>query len=296
MIQLDVILPNILDGERNELSVSRGKNYIWLLLVLPGMLFVIFFMLVPLFSLCFTSFFPEQSFSFSSYFKLFQDAYFQQTFVRSVRLSLLSTFMCALLGYPTAYYISKYSRHKGMMMAFAMFPMFTSPVVRSFSWMVILGKRGMVNNFLLWTGLFAKPQDLLYNEFSMTVGFVQLFLPQMILSLIGVMDNIPDDLTLAAGNLGAGKLKSFFKVIFPLSISGLVTGSVLVFTGCMTAYTTPQLLGGTDTRVLATMVYQYAMSLRDWTQASVVAVVMIVVTMAISSVFNSVSRKINPMA
>ncbi len=296
MIQLDVILPNILDGERNELSVSRGKNYIWLLLVLPGMLFVIFFMLVPLFSLCFTSFFPEQSFSFSSYFKLFQDAYFQQTFVRSVRLSLLSTFMCALLGYPTAYYISKYSRHKGMMMAFAMFPMFTSPVVRSFSWMVILGKRGMVNNFLLWTGLFAKPQDLLYNEFSMTVGFVQLFLPQMILSLIGVMDNIPDDLTLAAGNLGAGKLKSFFRVIFPLSISGLVTGSVLVFTGCMTAYTTPQLLGGTDTRVLATMVYQYAMSLRDWTQASVVAVVMIVVTMAISSVFNSVSRKINPMA
>ena len=276
--------------------MSRKKNYIWLLLVLPGMLFVIFFMLVPLFSLCFTSFFPEQSFSFSSYFKLFKDLYFQQTFVRSVRLSLLSTFMCALLGYPTAYYISKYSRHKGMMMAFAMFPMFTSPVVRSFSWMVILGKRGMVNNFLLWTGLFAKPQNLLYNEFSMTVGFVQLFLPQMILSLIGVMDNISDDLTLAAGNLGAGKLEAFFRVIFPLSISGLVTGSVLVFTGCMTAYTTPQLLGGTDTRVLATMVYQYAMSLRDWTQASVVAVVMIVVTMAISNVFNSVSRKINPMA
>ena len=276
--------------------MSRKKNYIWLLLVLPGMLFVIFFMLVPLFSLCFTSFFPEQSFSFSSYFKLFKDLYFQQTFVRSVRLSLLSTFMCALLGYPTAYYISKYSRHKGMMMAFAMFPMFTSPVVRSFSWMVILGKRGMVNNFLLWTGLFAKPQNLLYNEFSMTVGFVQLFLPQMILSLIGVMDNISDDLTLAAGNLGAGKLEAFFRVIFPLSISGLVTGSVLVFTGCMTAYTTPQLLGGTDTRVLATMVYQYAMSLRDWTQASVVAVVMIVVTMAISSGFNSVSRKINPMA
>ncbi len=285
-----------MDAERNEPSVSRAKNWIWLLLVLPGTLFVTFFMLVPLFSLCLTSLFPEQTFSFSAYFKLFKDAYFQQTFVRSIRLSLLSTFMCALLGYPTAYYISKYSRHKGMMMAFAVFPMFTSPVVRSFSWMVILGKRGIVNNFLVWTGLFAKPQDLLYNEFSMTVGFVQLFLPQMILALIGVMDNIPDDLTLAAGNLGAGKLESFFRVIFPLSISGLVTGSVLVFTGCMTAYTTPQLLGGTDTRVLATMVYQYAMSLRDWTQASVVAVVMIVCTMVISSVFNSISRKINPMA
>ena len=276
--------------------MNRAKNYFWVLLVLPGVLFVTLFMLIPLFSLCLTSIFPDQSFSLSSYFTIFKDPYFQQTFVRSIRLSLLSTFMCALLGFPTAYYISKYSKHKGMMMAFAMFPMFTSPVVRSFSWMVILGKRGMVNNFLLWTGLFAKPQDLLYNEFSMTVGFVQLFLPQMILALIGVMDNIPDDLTLAAGNLGATKLGSFFHVVFPLSISGLVTGSVLVFTGCMTAYTTPQLLGGTDTRVLATMVYQYAMSLRDWTQASVVAVVMIVCTMGISSVFNSMSRKINPMA
>ena len=216
--------------------------------------------------------------------------------MRSLRLSLLSTFMCALLGFPTAYYISKYSRHKGMMMAFAVFPMFTSPVVRSFSWMVLLGKRGIVNNFLVALGLFAKPQSLLYNEFSMTVGFVQLFLPQMILSLIGVMDNIPDDLTLAAGNLGAGRLRSFFEVVFPLSISGLVTGSVLVFTGCMTAYTTPQLLGGADTRVLSTMVYQYAMSLRDWSQASVVAVVMIVVTMLVSSVFNTVSKKVNPIA
>lgn len=276
--------------------MSRKKNLLGMLLVVPGVLFVVFFMLVPLFSLCMTSFFPEQSFSLSSYFGLFKDTYFQQVFVRSMRLSLLSTFVCALLGFPTAYYISKHSKHKGMMMAFAVFPMFTSPVIRSFSWMVILGKRGIVNNFLVALGLFSKPQSLLYNEFSMTVGFVQLFLPQMILSLIGVMDNIPDDLTLAAGNLGAGRLRSFFEVVFPLSISGLVTGSVLVFTGCMTAYTTPQLLGGADTRVLSTMVYQYAMSLRDWTQASVVAVVMIVVTMLVSSVFNTVSKKVNPIA
>ena len=276
--------------------MSRKKNLLGMLLVVPGVLFVVFFMLVPLFSLCLTSFFPQESFSLSSYFGLFKDVYFQQVFARSMRLSLLSTFVCALLGFPTAYYISKHSRHKGMMMAFAVFPMFTSPVIRSFSWMVILGKRGIVNSFLVSIGLFSKPQSLLYNEFSMTVGFVQLFLPQMILSLIGVMDNIPDDLTLAAGNLGAGKLRSFFEVVFPLSISGLVTGSVLVFTGCMTAYTTPQLLGGADTRVLSTMVYQYAMSLRDWTQASVVAVVMIVVTMLVSSVFNTVSKKVNPIA
>ena len=274
----------------------QKKTRVWLLLVIPGVFFVVFFMLIPLFSLCFSSFYTDTGFTLSNYFRLFGDVYFQQVFARSLRLSLLSTAVCAVLGFPTAYYISKYSKHKGMMMAFAVFPMFTSPVIRSFSWMVILGKRGIVNSFLVSIGLFAKPQSLLYNEFSMTVGFVQLFLPQMILSLIGVMDSISDDLTLAAGSLGATRIGSFFHVVFPLSISGLVTGSVLVFTGCMTAYTTPQLLGGTDTRVLSTMIYQYAMSLRDWTQASVVAVVMIVVTMLVSSVFNSLSRRINPMA
>ena len=274
----------------------QKKTRVWLLLVIPGVFFVVFFMLIPLFSLCFSSFYTDTGFTLSNYFRLFGDVYFQQVFVRSLRLSLLSTAVCAVLGFPTAYYISKYSKHKGMMMAFAVFPMFTSPVIRSFSWMVILGKRGIVNSFLVSIGLFAKPQSLLYNEFSMTVGFVQLFLPQMILSLIGVMDSISDDLTLAAGSLGATRIGSFFHVVFPLSISGLVTGSVLVFTGCMTAYTTPQLLGGTDTRVLSTMIYQYEMSLRDWTQASVVAVVMIVVTMTVSSVFNSLSRRINPMA
>ena len=274
----------------------QKKSKIWLVLVVPGVFFVVFFMLIPLFSLCFSSFYGDTGFTLANYFRLFGDVYFQQVFLRSLRLSLLSTAVCAVLGFPTAYYISKYSKHKGMMMAFAVFPMFTSPVIRSFSWMVILGKRGIVNSFLVSIGLFAKPQSLLYNEFSMTVGFVQLFLPQMILSLIGVMDSIPDDLTLAAGSLGATRIGSFFHVVFPLSISGLVTGSVLVFTGCMTAYTTPQLLGGTDTRVLSTMIYQYAMSLRDWTQASVVAVVMIVVTMTVSSVFNSLSRRINPRA
>lgn len=271
------------------------KTKIYWLFILPGSLFIAFFMLVPLFSLVFKTFFDEAgSFSLGTYFTLFESVYFQQVFWRSIRLSLISTLCCAVLGFPTAYYISKYSKNKGMLMALAVFPMFTSPVIRSFSWMVILGKKGIINSTLVSLGLVNKPVSLLYNEFSMVVGFIQLFLPLMILSLIGVMDNISEDLNLAAGNLGATKASVFRHIVLPLSIPGLVTGSVLVFTGCLTAYTTPQLLGGTDTRVLATMIYQQAMSLGDWTQASVVAVIMIVVTILISSVINGVSRKLNP--
>lgn len=271
------------------------KTKIYWLFILPGCLFIAFFMLIPLFSLIFKTFFNESgAFSLEGYFTMFESMYFQQVFWRSIKLSLISTAVCAALGFPTAYYISKYSRNKGVLMALAVFPMFTSPVIRSFSWMVILGKKGVINTFLVDIGLIAKPISLLYNEFSMVVGFIQLFLPLMILSLIGVMDNISSDLNEAAGSLGASRAATFRHVVLPLSIPGLVTGSVLVFTGCLTAYTTPQLLGGTDTRVLATMIYQQAMSLGDWTQASVVAVVMIVVTILVSSGINGISRKLNP--
>lgn len=275
--------------------MKEKKTRIYWLLLLPGVLFIAFFMLIPLFSIIFQTFFDESgSFSLAGYFELFGSTYFQQVFVRSIKLSVISTVVCAVLGFPTAYYISKYSRNKGMLMALAVFPMFTSPVIRSFSWMVILGKKGIVNSTLVSIGLIDKPVGLLYNEFSMVVGFIQLFLPLMILSLIGVMDSISEDLNLAACNLGATRMGAFRHVVLPLSIPGLVTGSVLVFTGCLTAYTTPQLLGGTDTRVLATMIYQQAMSLGDWTQASVVAVVMIVVTIVISSGINGLSKKLNP--
>ncbi len=259
--------------------LEKKTNIYWLF-ILPGCIFLTFFMLIPLFSLLIKSFVDEEgSFSLVNYFTLMESTYFKQVFWRSIRLSLISTAACAVLGFPTAYYISKYSKNKGMLMALAVFPMFTSPVIRSFSWMVLLGKKGIVNEILISFGVVAKPISLLYNEFSMVVGFIQLFLPLMILSLIGIMDNISEDLNLAAGSLGASRLGVFRHVVLPLSIPGLVTGSVLVFTGCLTAYTTPQLLGGTDTRVLATMIYQQAMS---------------AVTIVVSGVINSISHKLNP--
>lgn len=275
--------------------MKKKSLFFGYLMIFPGCLFIAVFMLIPLFMLVFKSFFYEGGgFTLSNYWEIFQSTYFQQVLVRSLKLSILSTAICAVLGFPTAYYIAKYSRQKGMLMAFAVFPMFTSPVIRSFSWMVLLGKKGIVNSFFVASGLTAKPVSLLYNEISITIGFIQLFLPLMILSLIGVMENIPEDLNLAAGSLGATRMGTFRHVVLPLSIPGLVTGCVLVFTGCLTAYTTPQLLGGTDTRVLATVIYQYAMSLGDWTQASVVAVVMIVITICVSSIINGISRRLNP--
>lgn len=275
--------------------MSRKVKKTLLMLVLPGVIFIVVFMVIPLFMLLFTSFYPDGgSFSLSGYSAIFGSTYFKQVFLRSLRLSVLTTAVCLLLGFPTAYFVAKYTNHKGILMAFAVFPMFTSPVIRSFSWMVLLGKKGIVNATLVKIGIVDKPLSILYNEPSIVIGLVQLFMPLMILSLIGVLESIPDDLLLASRSLGATRIGAFRHVILPLSVSGLVTGSVLVFTGSMTAYATPALLGGTDTRVLSTMLYQYAMSMGDWNKAAIVALIMIVVTLVISQGINLLSRKLNP--
>ena len=270
------------------------KKYSFYLLLIPGFLFLLIFAILPLIMLISGSFMNEGSFTLSRYISFFQDDYYITILFRTLKLSLISTIIAATLGFPTAYYISKTNINKrSLFIALAVFPMLTSPVVRSFSWMVILGKRGIVNSFLLNVGIINEPLALLYNEFSIVVGFVYLFMPLMILSLVGVLENIDKDLVMAAESLGATRFKAFMKIIFPLSIPGLIVGSVLVFTGSLTAYTTPQLLGGTQSRVLATVIYQNAMTLFDWDTASVVATIMIIVTILVSGVINTFAKRLN---
>ena len=270
------------------------KKYSFYLLLLPGFLFLVVFAIIPLISLISGSFLNEGSISFGRYLDILKDEYYITILVRTVKLALISTIIAAILGFPTAYYISKSNiKRRGLFIALAVFPLLTSPVVRSFSWMVILGKRGIINNFLLNIGLINEPLSLLYNEISIVIGFVYLFMPLMILSLIGVLENIDKDLVMAAESLGATRFKAFMKVIFPLSVPGLIVGCVLVFTGSLTAYTTPQLLGGTQSRVLATVMYQNAMTLYDWNTAAVLATIMIVITIVVSGLINVLAKRLN---
>lgn len=270
------------------------KKYSFYLLLAPGFIFLFVFAILPLIMVISGSFTTEEGITISRYIDFFKDGYYTTILLRTMKLSLIATIVAAVFGFPTAYYISKTNINKrGLYIAFAVFPMLTSPVVRSFSWMVILGKYGIVNNLLTKIGIIKEPLSLLYNEFSIVIGFVYLFMPLMILSLVGVLENIDKDLVAAAESLGATRFKAFMKVVFPLSIPGLIVGSVLVFTGSLTAYTTPQLLGGTKSRVLATVMYQNAMTLFDWDTAAVVATVMIVVTIVISGLINSFARRLD---
>lgn len=269
------------------------KKTIPYLFLLPGIVLLIFFLFVPLLSVLWPTVFPD-GFSLGSYISFFQDEYYQEILVRTIRIALVSSLICILLGVPTAYFISRCpAKWKGILIAVSIFPMLTNSVVRAFAWINILGKNGVINKILTGLGIIGEPISILYTEFSVLVGTVYLFLPIMIMTLVGVMDQIDNDMMEAAESLGAGRLKAFFRIVLPMSVPGILTGAVLVFTGALTAYTTPQLLGGNKSLVLATLIYQRAMTLNDWTGAGVIAAIMIVITLIVMKILNFVAARLD---
>lgn len=264
-----------------------------LLFLAPGLILLILFLVLPLISILIPTVFVEKI-SFNNYVNFFRDAYNMKIFTRTFRISVVTALVCMIFGTPTAYFISRCDKKwKSFLMTLSMFPMLTNPVVKSFAWMNILGKNGVLNIALLKLGLIQEPLKLLYTEFSILIGTIYLFLPIMIITLVGVMENIEDDIVEAAETLGASNIKAFFKVVLPLSIPGILVGSVLVFTGALTAYTTPQLLGGNQSMVLSTFIYQKVMTLGDWTGASVIAAIMIVTTLVVMVGLNGLASKLD---
>ena len=263
-------------------------------LLFPGIVLLCFFLVLPLVSSLLPTVFPESSFSLQLYIDFFKDSYFMAVLGRTLSISLIVTIFCAVLGLPAAYVISGVSKKwRGILIALTLFPLLTNSVIRSFAWITILGKNGVINNLLILFGVINEPMSLLYTDFSIIIGSVYLFLPTMIMTLVGVLENIDDDLLEAAATLGLSPLKGFFKIILPLSLPGMIVGSILVFTGTLTAYTTPQLLGGNKKMMLATLLYQRATTLGDWTSASVIALVMIVITFAVMKTLNLLAKSMD---
>ena len=277
--------------------MGRGivKRKAWIGLCAPGIAFIVLCCTYPVLKIIFQTFFDaEGNVSLAGYVEIFQMSFFSNTLLRTLKLSILTTVICAVVGLPVSFYISRMAAgRKSMAISLATFPLLTSAIVRSICWIVLLGKKGTINNMLLSLGIISKPLSILYTETSMLIGYIQLFMPLMLLSLVGVMESIDDELILAARTMGCNAVKAFAKVVLPLSVSGLITGSMLVFTGTVTAYATPSLLGGSKTKVLSTLLYQYAYNMNDWMSAAMVAAVMIVITIVINVAFTSAAKRLN---
>lgn len=263
------------------------------IMVVPGLVILTVCLFLPLLRVIVPTL-GMGDYPLSSYAEFFQDEYYLTIFIRTVKVALITTAVCMVGGVPTAYFISRCGKKwRGILLAVSIFPMMTNSVIRSFAWINILGSNGIINKVLMAVGAVDKPMKLLYTEFAIIIGSVYLFLPLMIVTVTGVMENIGDDMMEAAQSLGANRLTAFMKVIFPMSLPGIIVGGILVFTGTLTAYTTPQLLGGNSNMVMATFIYQRAMSMGDWDGAAVISLIMIAVTLIVIKGFNALANRLD---
>jgi putative spermidine/putrescine transport system permease protein len=266
-----------------------GQRRALALLLAPALVFIAFFFVLPLLIVMGETFRDAGGkLTLARYVELLADPQLLKVYGRTLGLGAIVTPIAALASYPAAYAIARMGPgRRSLMMSLVVLPLMTSPVARTYAWLVILGRYGLVNGTLQGLHLIDAPLRLIYTPQAIVMGLLQLFLPLMLLSLVSAMENIPDDLEEAARSLGAGPIGAFFRVTVPLSMDGLVIGGTLVFTGCITAYVTPAMLGGTRVLTLATLMQQKALVLMDWEGATVVAVVMVLTTLVLYTLLRS---------
>lgn len=250
-----------------------------LALTLPAAIFAAALFLLPVSILLSEAFRVNDSWSLSAYVDFFSSRLNVNVFLRTLKLGALVAGVSAVIGYAAAFAIvSLPKQSRGRVFGLVMLPLMISPVARTYAWLVILGRTGFVNQILVNIGIADTPFRILFTETAVFIGLLQLFLPLMIISLVSAMENMPRDAVPAARILGANWFQVFWRVILPLTREGLVIGGTLVFTGAMTAYITPAILGGSKVLMLETLLYQRVTVANDFVSASVIAMILIVMS------------------
>ncbi|XLW40670.1 putrescine ABC transporter permease PotH [Pseudaeromonas sp. ZJS20] len=215
-----------------------------------------------------------------NYLYLFEDEMYADSYLQSLRVAGISTILCLLVGYPIAWSIvhSK-SSVRNVLLMLVVLPSWTSFLIRVYAWIGILKNNGLLNNFLIWLGVINEPITLLHTDLAVYIGIIYAYLPFMILPLYTALMRVDYSLMEAASDLGARPWKSFFTVLIPLTKSGIIAGSMLVFIPAVGEFVIPELLGGPDSLLIGRVLWQEFFNNRDWPVASAVATVMLLLLM-----------------
>jgi len=264
------------------MRISRG----WALVLLgPPLAFIIAFFIVPFLVLAVSSVHAEDgAWTFANYAMALLDFYYWNTLLLTFKLSLWVTLVALLLGYPLAYYTTHVLRSRlvrRFLYIIVVTPLFTSNIVRSFGWMVMLGRRGIVNETLTGLGLIERPLPLLFTQTSIVIGLSYIMTPFMVLTVASVLQNIDRSLEEAARDLGAGRFATFTTVTLPLSLPGIIAGSLIVFTLSVSAYVTPSIMSGGKSVVMSMLIFQQYTSVFDFNFGATLAVTLLITTIAL---------------
>lgn len=270
---------------------ERKEALSFALLAVPGLVIVGLLLIVPVGWLFVLSFIGKDGgVSLENYARLAQPVYVI-TFVTTFQIAGIVTVGSILLGYPVAYLLSQLSpRAAAICMIFVILPFWTSVLVRTYAWLVLLQRRGLINSWLVGLGIINEPIPLVNNFIGTTIGMLHVLLPFMILPLYSSMKTIDADYLKAASSCGASPMRAFWDVFFPLSRPGLFAGTVLVFILSLGFYLTPALLGGGRVSMWSMQIATNVSTYSNWGAASALGVLLLVVTIAILAALNKVFR------
>ena len=264
-------------------------------LALPlAALFVTFF-LAPLLVLIVLSLHADAAmrvWTFAHYTKFFTDAFNYSILWETLLLGLKATLVCLVFAYPIAWVCARSgARLQSIIVFLVIMPILTSVVVRTFAWIVILGRQGIINQIWLGLGLGSEPIRLLYTETGVIMVLAQVQMPLMVLPILTVISKIDPNLADASRVLGAGEWKTLWRVTIPLSLPGVIAGCILTYTACITAFVTQTLIGGARLIYMPLHIYQQAVGANNWPFAAAISVVFMVAVLIIVGVLGALARR-----
>lgn len=265
----------IAQAERNE----RRAHF---MLFLPALALVAVLLGGPLIYLIVESFREGDSFTLAHYARIFQEPIYWRTYYDTFEISLIVTLLSMLLGFPLAYAAAVApGRWSALILALVMLPFWTSVLVRTYAWLVVLQRKGIINTVLVDLGVIERPLSLSHGTLAVLIGMVHVMVPFMVFPLYAAISKIPDELLKAGHSLGGAPVYVFRRVLLPLSAPGLLAGSVLTFILCLGFYLTPELLGGGKTIMVSSLVQRNVELYLRFGAASAVAMVLLMIVIAI---------------
>jgi putative spermidine/putrescine transport system permease protein len=267
-------------------TVPLARRAFWL--IVPALVLIGIFLVLPYLNIVLMSLRPPAvgapygaGFTLANYGRALSDGYLLGVLGDTLLLGLTVTPICLLLGYPVAYHLARTrSRWGSVLYVLVLSPLLVGVVVRSFGWLILLSGNGVVNRVLLDLGLVETGLQLMNNRLGVTIALVHVFLPFMILPLVGVIQSIDPSLESAARSLGASRLKVFLRLVLPLSWPGIQAGTILVFVLALSAYVTPVMLGGAQVKTMSVLVVQNLIDNFQWPAGAAQALVLTACGMA----------------
>jgi spermidine/putrescine transport system permease protein len=271
---------------------AREARQPWILLS-PALTVVILLLFVPLIFVVVYSFWlrtatgaDQVGFYLDNWKEALTDRFYRDILLKTLKIAAITTVVCALMGYPAAYFIARSKGNKAILLLLLMLPFWISYIIRTMSWIHILGVSGVINRTLLALGIISEPIQMLYNETTVILGLVHFLLPFMVLNVFVSLDGIDISLEDAARSLGATRWKSFLEVTLPLSLPGLAAGGLLCFVLGAGTYITPLVLGGPRDAMFANLVFEAIITQLDWPLGSALSLMLLAVLGALVLIYN----------